>query len=173
MHTAYALHLNDMCFETTAGARTYPQTPLLRLFSNVLLFAATARGRLQSFAWTREKQSRGKCLQARLAEIDSRKVWRNWRIEDAWWEPRLHWVTDARVIVSQSQLFSFLQKPWFAGFHAPVWLLSKILGPDLSTETVLELIPRLPSDIAGHMLLFALRRQHPSPSTLYLKGCCC
>ena len=34
-------------------------------------------------------------------------------------------------------------------FSVPVWLLSKIPGPDLSTETVLELIPRLPSDIAG------------------------
>ena len=30
---AYTLHLNDMCFETTAGARTYPQTPPLRLLS--------------------------------------------------------------------------------------------------------------------------------------------
>ena len=36
-----------MFFETmTAGARTYPQTPPLRLLSIVLLFAATARGRL-------------------------------------------------------------------------------------------------------------------------------
>ena len=30
---AYTLHLNDMCFETTAGARAYPQAPPLRLLS--------------------------------------------------------------------------------------------------------------------------------------------
>ena len=37
--------------------------------------------------------------------------------EDAWWEPGLHWVTDAPVIVSQSQLYYVLHKMW--GFQCP------------------------------------------------------
>ena len=50
-------------------------------------------------------------------------------------------------------------------------------GDDLSTNAILDLILRLPlpSDVAGHMLLFALRQQHCLPryeAMFYLKGWC-
>ena len=44
-------------------------------------------------------------------------------------------------------------------FNVSVWLLYKMTGRNLSTDAILELTLRLslPSDVAGHMLLFALR----------------
>ena len=58
-----------------------------------------------------------------------------------------------------------------------VWLLCKMTGHDLSANAILDLILRLPlpSDVAGHMLLFALRQQHCLPryeAMFYLKSWC-
>ena len=180
MHTAYTLRLNDMCFETTAGARTYPQTPPLRLFSSVLLFAATARGRLQSFAWTRKKQSRGKCLQARLAETDSRKVWRNWRMLLGHLKTHgeslgfIDWQMHLSLWVRLSCIHSYIN-PGLLAFSVPVWLSSKIPGPDLSTYRDCS-----GADSAagvGYCRAHASFRTTPAASfaeyALYLKGCCC
>ena len=70
-----------------------------------------------------------------------------------------------------------LTNPLLSAFNVSVWLLYKMTGHDLSTNAILEVILRLPlpSDVAGHMFLFALRQQHCLPryeAMFYLKGWC-
>ena len=70
-----------------------------------------------------------------------------------------------------------LTNPFLSAFNVSVWLLYKMTGHDLSTNAILEVILRLPlpSDVAGHMFLFALRQQHCLPryeAMFYLKGWC-
>lgn len=70
-----------------------------------------------------------------------------------------------------------LTDKFLSAFNVSVWLLYTMSGHDLSTNAILELILRLPlpSDVAGHMLLYALRQQHCLPryeAMFYLKGWC-
>ena len=66
-------------------------------------------------------------------------------------------------------------RPLTNAFNVSAWLLYKMAGRDLSTDAILQLVLRLPlpSDVAGHVLLFPLRQQHCSPeykAMFYLKA---